>query len=145
MNEYLEPLIGGILIGLGSLLAMAASGKIPGISGIVARILRWSEGDTAWPGVFLVGLVGGAAIAFALNLGHSGFTIPGGRNLTVYAIAGLLVGFGARVGGGCTSGHGICGMGSAAKDGTLYTIVFMAAAAITVFAWNLIAQGGTAG
>ncbi len=139
MNDFVWPLIGGILIGLGSLLAMAASGRTPGISGITARILHWTPGDTAWRIVFLVGLIGGAGLAFALNLGWTEFTIPGGRNLAVYGVAGLLVGFGARVGGGCTSGHGVCGLGSGARDALLYTVVFMAIAAITVFVWNRVA------
>lgn len=145
MNESLEPLLCGVLIGLGSLLTMAASGKVPGISGIVARILHWNAGDAAWRVVFLVGLIGGAALAFALNPGSSGFTVPGSRGLAVYAVAGLLVGFGSRVGGGCTSGHGVCGIGSGARDDIIYTIVFMATAALTVFVWNLTAQGATAG
>jgi len=145
MNEYLEPLIGGALIGLGSLLAMAASGKVPGISGIAGHILRRPPGDTAWRVVFVIGLIGAAAIASALRLGSGDFAIPGGRSLTVYAIAGLLVGFGARVGGGCTSGHGVCGIGSGAKDGIVYTIVFFGTATLTVFVWNLIAGGASAG
>ncbi len=142
MNEYLPPLLGGILIGLGSLFAMAASGKIPGISGIVARLIRRTPGDTTWRLVFLGGLIGGAALTFALNLGWDGFTLPAGRNLGVYAIAGLLVGFGTRMGGGCTSGHGVCGMGSGAKDSILYTMVFMATAVVTVLVWNLMFPGG---
>jgi uncharacterized membrane protein YedE/YeeE len=145
MNEHLEPMLGGILIGLGSLLAMAVSGKVPGISGIAGHILRGNSGDTAWRVVFVLGLIGGAAIAFALNLGSGGFAIPGDRSLPVYAIAGFLVGFGARVGGGCTSGHGVCGIGSGAKDGLLYTIVFFTMAAATVFVWNLVAKGAGAG
>ena len=144
MNDYLIPFLGGILIGLGSLLAMAVSGKIPGISGITARLLRPKPGDTLWRAVFLIGLIGGSALSFALNLGWEGFQIPAGRNLTVYAIAGLLVGIGTRVGGGCTSGHGVCGIGSGAKDGVVYTLVFMAAAALTVAVWNLLLNGGTA-
>lgn len=145
MNDYFAPLIGGILIGLGSLLAMAVSGKIPGISGITARILRAHRGDTIWRVVFLIGLIGGAALTFALNLGWDDFTVPGKRSLFIYAIAGLVVGFGTRMGGGCTSGHGVCGMGSGAKDGMLYTVVFMSTAAITVYIWNLVMKGGGVG
>ena len=141
MTEYLLPLLGGILIGLGSLLAMAGSGKVPGISGVTAKILRPSPGDAAWRVIFLIGLVSGAGLMFALGVGHTGFTLPACRNLIVVGIAGLLVGFGARVGGGCTSGHGVCGMGSAARDGIVYTIVFMVAAAVIVFLWRLLVEG----
>ena len=145
MNEILEPFAGGILIGLGSLLAMAASEKVPGISGIVARVIQAKSGDTAWRGVFLLGLIGGAALAFAMNLGPGEFSVPEGRSLTVYGLAGLLVGFGSRVGGGCTSGHGVCGMGSGAKDELLYTVIFMAPAALAVLAWNITTGGGAPG
>jgi uncharacterized membrane protein YedE/YeeE len=138
-----EPLIGGVLIGLGSLLAMLGSGKVPGISGIAGRLLRKNPGDTAWRVVFLIALICGAGIALFFELGWQGFSIPVGRSLAVFAIAGLLVGFGTRMGGGCTSGHGVCGMGSGARDAMLYTAVFMITAIITVFLWNMIA-GGTA-
>ncbi|MDP4626219.1 MAG: YeeE/YedE thiosulfate transporter family protein [Akkermansiaceae bacterium] len=141
MMEYLGAMIGGILIGLGSLLAMMGSGKVPGISGVAGKILRWNQGDTAWRVIFLIGLIAGAGLALALGLGWQGYSLPLGRSLVVYAIAGLLVGFGTRMGGGCTSGHGVCGMGSGARDAMVYTAVFMAAAIITVFVWNLIAGG----
>ena len=85
---------------------MAASGEVPGISGITARILRCHSGDTAWRILFLVGLIGGAGVAFLSGIGWQDFSIPGGRNLVVMAVAGFLVGLGTRVGGGCTSGHG---------------------------------------
>lgn len=144
MNAYLSPLLGGVLIGLGSLLAMAASGKIPGISGVVAKTLRPTPGDTAWRAVFLIGLVAGAGLLFALGLGHTGFYLPSGRGLAVVGIAGWLVGFGARVGGGCTSGHGVCGMGSGARDAIVYTLIFMAAAAVVVLLWRLLIEGRAA-
>ncbi len=139
-----EPLIGGILIGLGSLIAMAVSGKIPGISGIAAKILRCSKGDTAWRVIFLVGLIAGAGIAIGFNLGWQGYSIPAGRSTIVIAIAGFLVGFGTRMGGGCTSGHGVCGIGAGAKDGLIYTLVFMFGGIVTVFLWNFIMGGGAA-
>jgi uncharacterized membrane protein YedE/YeeE len=141
--NYLEPLLGGILIGLGSLLAMAASGKVPGISGITARILRGHRGDTAWRILFLVGLISGAGLVFLTKIGWQEYAIPGGRNLVVIAVAGFLVGLGTRVGGGCTSGHGVCGIGSGARDGLVYTLVFMAAGAATVLIWNMV-NGRTA-
>jgi uncharacterized membrane protein YedE/YeeE len=131
-----------ILIGLGSLLTMAASGEVPGISGITARILRCHSGDTAWRILFLVGLIGGAGVAFLSGIGWQDFSIPGGRNLVVMAVAGFLVGLGTRVGGGCTSGHG-GGIGSGARDGLVYTLVFMVAGAATVLVWNFV-NGRTA-
>ena len=142
--NFIEPLIGGVLIGLGSLLAMAASGKIPGISGILAKIIRPKSGDVGWRILFLVGLITGAGLTLLTNFGWQGYSLPAGRGLTVFAIAGLLVGFGTRMGGGCTSGHGVCGMGAGAKDALVYTLIFMAAGITTVAVWNLIYGGGSA-
>ena len=138
-DSWLHGLAGGLLIGLGSVLALAASGKVPGISGIVARLLSPKPGDISWRVLFLVGLVAGAGITFAFYAPSMNFRIPGGRTLPVYAIAGIIVGFGTRLGGGCTSGHGVCGCGSAARDSVVATITFMATGVITVFVWNLIA------
>lgn len=136
MNETLTPLVGGILIGLGSILAMIGSGKVPGISGIAARLLRPSCDDKSWRALFLVSMIAGAGLIHFLNIGWTAYSIPGGRPLFIYGIAGLLVGFGTRMGKGCTSGHGVCGMGAGAKDAMVYTMTFMATAIITVYLWN---------
>jgi len=143
--NFIEPLIGGVLIGLGSLLAMATSGKIPGISGVVGKIIRPKAGDVRWRIVFLIGLIAGAGLTLLTTLGWQEYALPAGRGLAVFAFAGLLVGFGTRMGGGCTSGHGVCGMGAGAKDALVYTLVFMAAGIATVFVWNLFTRGGAAG
>jgi uncharacterized membrane protein YedE/YeeE len=135
--SVLEPLSGGILIGLGSLLAMVASGKVPGISGVVAKTLRPKRGDVAWRVIFLVGIIAGAALAFALHGPWKAYTLPAGRGVIGLAIAGLLVGFGTRMGGGCTSGHGVCGIGAGARDAVVYTLAFMAAGVVTVLVWNM--------
>jgi len=136
MNHYtlLNPLIGGILIGLASLLATALSGKIPGISGVFGRLLVPATPDKTWRLVFLIGLIGGAALSF--SLWDSAALFRPMRPLSVMAIAGLLVGFGTRLGGGCTSGHGVCGVGMCAKDSIAATLIFMAAAMLTVFIYN---------
>ena len=143
--NYIEPLIGGVLIGLGSLLAMAASGKIPGISGVVAKVIRPKSGDVGWRVLFLIGLIAGAGLIVLMNVGWQGYALPDGRRIAVFAVAGLLVGFGTRMGGGCTSGHGVCGMGAGAKDALVYTLIFMVAGIATVAAWNLVTLGGAAG
>jgi len=133
MDHYtlLNPLIGGILIGLASLLATLLSGKIPGISGVFGRLLVPATPDKTWRAVFLVGLIGGAAFSFALW--QSAALYRPIRPLAVVVIAGLLVGFGTRLGGGCTSGHGVCGVGMGAKDSIAATLIFMAAGMATVF------------
>src|SRR5678816_532623 len=138
MNHYtlLNPVIGGILIGLASLLATVLSGKIPGISGVFGRLLVAATPDKKWRAVFLFGLIGGAALSFALW--QSAALLRPMRPLAVMAIAGLLVGFGTRLGGGCTSGHGVCGVGMGAKDSIAATLIFMVAAMVTVFIYNRV-------
>src|SRR5450755_4127770 len=110
----LNPVIGGILIGFASLLATVLSGKIPGISGVFGRLLVPATPDRTWRVVFLLGLIGGAALSFALWQSASFFRPV--RRLGVMAVAALLVGFGPWRGGGCTSGHGVWGVGMGAKD-----------------------------
>lgn len=146
MDHYtlLNPLIGGILIGLASLLATVLSGKIPGISGVFGRLLVPATSDPpsqgygvagkTWRAVFLLGLIGGAALSLALWQSAALFRPM--RPLVVMAIAGLLVGFGTRLGGGCTSGHGVCGVGMGAKDSIAATLIFMSAAMVTVFIYH---------
>jgi len=136
MNHYtlLNPLIGGILIGLASLAATVLSGKVPGISGVFGRLLVPETPDKTWRVVFLLGLIGGAALSFALW--ESAALYRPMRPLAVMAIAGLFVGFGTRLGGGCTSGHGVCGVGMGAKDSIAATLIFMATAMLTVLVYN---------
>ena len=138
MNHYTlwHALIGGILIGLASLFATVLSGKIPGISGVFGRLLVAETPDKTWRAVFLLGLIGGAALNFALWQSAALFRPM--RPLAVTAIAGLVVGFGTRLGGGCTSGHGVCGVGTGAKDSVAATLIFMATAIVTVFIYNRV-------
>ena len=136
MDHYtlLNPLIGGILIGLASLLATVLSGEIPGISGVFGRLLVPATPDKTWRVVFLLGLIGGAELSF--SLWQSAALFRPMRPLVVMAIAGLLVGFGTRLGGGCTSGHGVCGVGMGAKNSIAATVIFVAVAMATVFVYN---------
>jgi uncharacterized membrane protein YedE/YeeE len=138
MDHYtlLNPLIGGILIGLASLFATVLSGKIPGISGVFGRLLVPATPDKTWRVVFLLGLIGGAALSFALWQSAALFRPM--RPLGVMAIAGLLVGFGTRLGDGCTSGHGVCGVGMGAKNSIAATIIFVAVGMATVFIYHRV-------
>ena len=100
-------LTGGVLIGFATGLALLLNGKIAGISGVVGRILRSTPGDALWRVWFVGGLVAGGGLTFALyppsaNLDFSRTSV------SWMAVAGLLVGIGTRLGGGCTSGHGVC-------------------------------------
>ena len=136
MHEYTlwHALIGGILIGLASLLATALSGKIPGISGVFGRLLVPATPDKRWRILFLLGLIGGAALSFLLW--DSAAIFRPMRPLAVMAAAGLIVGFGTRLGGGCTSGHGVCGVGTGAKDSIAATLIFVVVAMVTVLIYN---------
>ena len=138
MNHYTlwHALIGGVLIGLASLFATVLSGKVPGISGVFGRLLVSATRDKTWRAVFLFGLIGGATLSFALWQSAALFRPM--RPFVVVAIAGLLVGFGTRLGGGCTSGHGVCGVGMGAKDSIAATLIFVATAIVTVFVYNRV-------
>ena len=136
MHEYTlwHALIGGILIGFASLLATALSGKIPGISGVFGRLLIPATPDKKWRSLFLLGLIGGAALSFLLW--DSAAIFRPMRPLAVMGVAGLIVGFGTRLGGGCTSGHGVCGVGTGAKDSIAATLIFVVVAMVTVLIYN---------
>ena len=136
MNHYTYwlALLGGCLIGLASLIATVQTGKIPGISGVFGRLLVPATPDKAWRIVFLIGLISGAALSFLLW--ESAALFRPMRPLQVMVIAGLLVGFGTRLGGGCTSGHGVCGVGTGAKDSIAATFIFVVVAMVTVFVYN---------
>ena len=136
MHNYtlLNPVTGGILIGLASLVATVLSGKVPGISGVFGRLLVPETVDKTWRAVFLLGLIGGAALNFALW--ESAALYRPMRPLGVMAVAGLLVGLGTRLGGGCTSGHGVCGVAMGAKDSIAATLIFIATAMVTVLIYN---------
>ena len=126
----LSAAIGGALIGLASLLLMLLAGRVAGISGIAAGILSIDALDRGWRLAFIAGLIL-APIAAML----AGYTVPVPTmpaSWIVVVAAGLLVGFGARLGGGCTSGHGICGIARLSKRSIAATMIFMGAAVVTV-------------
>jgi uncharacterized membrane protein YedE/YeeE len=131
VSTLITSLAGGVLIGLGAALLLLGSGRIAGISGITAGLLVPGAGDVAWRGWFLAGLVGtGAAIAVL----DAGAFAASAAPLPVLVGAGLLVGVGTRLGGGCTSGHGVCGIGRLSPASLVATLVFMATGALAVTA-----------
>jgi uncharacterized protein len=128
----LASLIGGSLIGLAAVLMMAGSGRIAGVSGIVAGLLRSPGNGSGWRVAFTAGLLGGAAIAaFAGLFDPAAVRFPAAGLLA--AVAGLLVGIGTSVGGGCTSGHGICGIARLSPRSLVATCIFMVVAFAVVF------------
>ncbi len=128
---FVWPLSGGLLIGLSAALYLLLNGRIAGISGLAASAIGVSgAGSRAGAVVFLIGLLAGAAVALAL-VRHAELTVTGSTGLLV--VGGLLVGFGTRLGSGCTSGHGVCGLARLSPRSMVATALFMAAAAATVF------------
>ncbi len=124
-------LIGGILIGAASVLLLIANGRIAGISGIVGGLLTPRAGELAWRALFVLGLVLGG-IVWQLGSARP-LPLDFQASTPVMIIAGLLVGFGTRLGSGCTSGHGICGISRLSARSIAATLVFMASGVITVF------------
>jgi uncharacterized membrane protein YedE/YeeE len=133
---YQSEILGGLLIGVASAIPMLFEGRIAGVSGYAAVSLRPSstEGRTGF--LFVIGLILGGLIwrtaggslpdpdSFKLNVGF-------------WIVAGLLVGFGSRLGGGCTSGHGVCGLGRASPRSLVSVIIFMSFAMLATFLMRL--------
>ncbi|MCX8874133.1 YeeE/YedE family protein [Vibrio parahaemolyticus] len=126
-----ESLFGGILLGISATILLVVNGKIAGISGIMNGIMSPKKGDYSWRLLFAVGMIAGGLISVLML----GVAVPSTANLSLGMViaAGLLVGIGTRLGNGCTSGHGICGMGRLSKRSIVATCVFMAVAGLTVF------------
>ena len=124
-------LIGGLLIGLSTVLLILFNGRIAGISGIVGGVLTRKASEIGWRAVFVVGLLIGAFVYMLAT----GVALPVNiqASLPVTVIAGLLVGFGTRLGSGCTSGHGVSGIARFSKRSIVATLVFFITAIITVF------------
>ena len=129
--SWLPALAGGIMIGTASALLMAFNGRVAGISGILGGLLsRWSP-DQWWRLTFILGLVlgGGAAFYWAPKA-----FLDTTENGTMQVLAaGLLVGLGTRIGSGCTSGHGVCGIGRLSVRSLVATLVFVGSGMLTVF------------
>jgi len=128
----LSSLIGGMLIGLSAIILMLLNGRIAGISGITAGLLSFSGPvrDRDWRLAFVAGLlVAPLALALVRGFPDIAFVVP----LPAMIGAGLLVGFGTVLGGGCTSGHGVCGIARLSPRSVVATAVFMAAGIVTTF------------
>lgn len=129
MNSYLAALTGGVIIGLSTSLLLLFKGRVFGISGIIGGIIKPVAGDVLWRFVILAGLVSGGIVVYqfypeAFPVSHSG-------ELRLVA-AGLLVGFGTQLGGGCTSGHGICGISRLSVRSIVATLTFIISGILTV-------------
>jgi uncharacterized protein len=135
LNNFtpVSALAGGVLIGLASVWLLAANGRIAGVSGILHGLVGGMSasppGDRWWRAAFIGGLI---AAGFAWHL-FSGFSFERELHPGWAAAAGALVGFGTRVGGGCTSGHGVCGLARFSLRSLAAVIVFMATGMAATF------------
>ena len=127
-------LLGGVMLGVGASLLLIFSGKIAGISGIVAYLINPNNSDrkeTAWRALFLIGLIS-AGLVYQLFAALPPVTIN--ANNSTLIVAGLLVGFGSRMGSGCTSGHGICGLSRLSLRSLVATLSFMLSGFVLTYA-----------
>jgi uncharacterized protein len=132
MDTIFNPLVGGLLIGLTTTIYLLSVGKVIGISGILSQLLFSKE--RFLPFLFIAGLIiGGSAYGI---LTEQTVAFPEARSPLLLIVSGLLVGYGTRLGGGCTSGHGVCGISRLSPRSIVATLVFMASAIITVAALN---------
>lgn len=138
MNAYLLPLTGGILLGLSAIWLLLTLGRVAGISGIAWGSIAGP--DRGWRWLFLVGLLLGGLLTHTFT----GQPLPDESTAPTWliAISGLLVGIGTRMGGGCTSGHGVCGLGRRSPRSVTATITFMTLGIVTVFVMQNLIGGG---
>ncbi|WP_256939202.1 YeeE/YedE family protein [Ensifer adhaerens] len=135
--NFLWPLSGGLLIGLSAGLYLLTTGRIAGISGLVAAAAGLTgTGSSKLALGFLAGILGGAFAAATFFRQPDIEVTP---SLPLLLIGGLLVGFGTRLGSGCTSGHGVCGLARLSQRSIVATLTFMTVAALTVLAMRLFA------
>ncbi len=126
----LSAFVGGSLIGLSAALLLLLKGRIAGITGIMDSLIPPHERTSLWRGAFLLGLILGVLL-YSTVVGMPVITVEASDVMLV--AAGLLVGFGANLGSGCTSGHGICGIALFSKRSTIATLTFMGSGFLTVF------------
>jgi uncharacterized membrane protein YedE/YeeE len=135
-----EALTGGILIGMAATLLLLFNGRIAGISGILNGLLD-GRPDRLWRMIFLIGLLAGAAIHIYTSI-RPGPAPTASLNLIPMLGGGFLVGFGTRLGGGCTSGHGVCGLGRLSPRSLVATLLYVAFGFVTVFIIRHLLGGG---
>ncbi len=129
-------LLGGVLIGIAASIVLLFNGRIAGISGIYAGVLEPRAGDFGWRSAFVGGLLAGGLVLMAVE--PQAIAIASNRSLLATALAGLVVGVGVRMGAGCTSGHGVCGISRVSNRSLLATATFVGIGMITASAINAL-------
>ncbi|MEG8219269.1 YeeE/YedE thiosulfate transporter family protein [Sphingomonas sp. HH69] len=142
MPDYAMPgqgLIGGVMIGVAAAIMLLGAGRIAGVSGMAARAIGLGGGAPRTLALaFIIGLpLGAALVAWAAGPILSRFPM----SMATLAVAGLVVGIGTRLGSGCTSGHGVCGMSRLSKRSIVATFTFMATGFVTVAIVNAVGGG----
>ncbi|MDP7408498.1 MAG: YeeE/YedE family protein [Luminiphilus sp.] len=137
INAYLMPLTGGVLLGLSAMWLLLSLGRIAGISGIAWGSLAGPE--RAWHWLFLTGLLAGGLLAH--NVIGQPMPAESAARLWLIAASGLLVGLGTHMGGGCTSGHGVCGLGRRSPRSLVATATLMTLGVVTVFIMQSVMGG----
>lgn len=140
-HDIFQSLIAGVLVGCAAGAVLLLHGRVAGISGMLATSILGGSSERSWMITFLVGLVTGGALLAWLDPA----AIPQGAvtsSLPLFLAAGFLVGFGARVGGGCTSGHGLCGLGLLSLRSAIAAGLFVLAGALSVWASRVWLGGG---
>lgn len=132
----INAILGGVLIGIAASLMMLFNGRVTGISGIVAGVVRPKKLDVSWRVSFLVGLLfGGIALRF---FSPEVFLQNSSALLGDYIFAGLLVGFGTLLGNGCTSGHGVCGISRMSVRSIMATTTFITFGILSLYVFKVI-------
>lgn len=139
MHDYLLGLTGGLIIGTAASALFVLNGRIMGVSAVLSGAMQVRSPDAPWRWAFLVGMLGAGAASYAWM--PSAFADTVHPSLGVCLFSGLLVGVGTQLGSGCTSGHGICGIGSASPRSLIATVVFITTGSITVFVVRHVLSG----
>jgi uncharacterized membrane protein YedE/YeeE len=136
MPSAVASLFGGALIGLSASILLLFSGRVAGVSGIVAGLLRPSRGEALWRVLFVAGMLAGGVVMARVH--PSAFASTVERSSIALAAAGVLVGFGTRLGNGCTSGHGVCGISRLSLRSIAATATFIVAGVVTVLVVRML-------
>lgn len=129
-STFVSAFSGGALIGAAAVMLLLLNGRIAGVSGITGGLLTAPAGERTWRLLFILGLIAGPLLFQLLQPAWSAPQAHG--SLGLYVVAGLLVGVGTRLGSGCTSGHGVCGIARLSWRSIVATLTFMATAFVTV-------------
>jgi len=139
----LSSAVGGILIGLAATMLLLNQGRIAGISNIVGGLFGTSENERLWRLLFLAGLIIGSLVYVffseqAPKINMNPFQLSDNNQILFMILGGLLVGLGSQIGSGCTSGHGVCGLGRFSMRSLIAVITFMLTAGVTVFVIRIL-------